>query len=78
MYRYVSGTPFPYKLDSFKNAMTFLETTSAHYNANDERSFQDFLFDDNIVPVVHNSLFWRNTKHSVGDEYNVPGTNRFY
>ena len=61
---YVSGTPFPEK-NSLFNILTFFDVTPTIYPPSNQ------LMEEYHKKIIQ-SIYWRNTKESVGDEYEVP------
>lgn len=74
---YVSGTPFPKKMDSFLNALSFL---NVKYDSIDLFELLQYYKEEDYAPLqiqLWNCFkdfgYWRNTKSDVSEEIDIPG-----
>lgn len=64
---YVSGTPLPHARQSLNGALRFLQSRIPRALTNPVGELERRYFE-----TIRRNIFWRNTKASIGDEYNIP------
>eukprot|EP00727_Mastigamoeba_balamuthi_P009804 m51a1_g5446 putative superfamily ii helicase (1071) ;mRNA; r:198018-201704 len=58
---YMTGTPFPHEADSLVAALQFLGSSVTGLSPD-------------LLSLVHESLYWRNTRDTIGEEAKIPDT----